>query len=204
MLNLSTQEANASQIDVAIDDSAIMAKLLDYVYTSEYDGTSLVESGTSSVWLNAKLYAAADYYAIPQLKKVARAQFEQSATKAWTHDWLTNELGEMSAIINFIYENTPNEGGFGLRDTAIKIVVPCATKLFNLGESLKGLQDTTQKSGEFWRDFSIALLKKWQGFRKVQCQQCQHVWADPRPDIPDVYCPGCRALKRGWDRYQVD
>jgi len=202
--NSSTQEGNTGQIDLEIGDSAIIAKLLDYVYMFEYDDTSLVKTGVSSLWLNAKLYAAADFYVIPSLKRTTQAKFEQSMIKLCSQFKSTQELGELPAIMEFIYENTVDEGGSGLRETAVKIIVLHATKLFDRDEGFKGLQNIMEKTGAFGRDFGIALLKKWQGFRKVQCQQCRHIWADPRPNIPDVHCPGCQGLKHHWEKFQVE
>ena len=204
MSNSCTQEGNIGQVDLEIGDSAIIAKLLDYLYTFEYDDTSLVKTGVSSLWLNAKLYAAADFYVISSLKKATLAKFEQNVTKLCSQSESTQELSELPAIIEFIYENTVDEGGSGLRETAVKIIVRNATKLFDRDDGYKGLQNIMEKSGTFGRDFGIAMLKKWQGFRKVQCQHCWHIWADPRPNIPDVHCPGCKGLKHHWDNYQVE
>lgn len=87
--------------------------------------------------MNAKLYAAADFYVIPSLKKATRAKFEQSITKLCSQSESTQELGELPTIIEFIYENTVDEGGSGLREIVVKIIVLHATKLFDRDEPLK-------------------------------------------------------------------
>jgi hypothetical protein len=183
----------------------VIAKLLDYLYTIEYDDISLVETGVNSLELNAKIYVAADFYLITSLKKVAQAKFKRRVTELCGQSKPTDELSELPAIMEYIYQNTVDKGDPGLRETAVKVIVLHAEKLFALDESLKeGLQNLMEKSGAFGRDFNIAVLKKWQGFRKVQCQHCRHIWADPRSPIPDCHCPGCQGLKHNWNDYQVE
>jgi hypothetical protein len=66
------------------------------------------------------------------------------------------------------------------------------------------LHSIREKSGTFGRDISIAVLRKWQGFRKVQCNQCDHVWADPQLNDPCLRCPMCKGFKLDRADYEIN
>lgn len=158
--------------------------------------------------LNAKVYAAADFYRIPSLKGMAQTRFEKAVTKLGGDSETPKDIAQLAKVVEFIYENTFDEdqpGSSGLREIIVKLVVRYADKLLirdKDGDS--DLFDMMEQCGAFGRDFGLAMFKKWQGFRKVQCQQCRHIWADPRVSIPDVNCPGCRERKHSWNKYQVE
>jgi hypothetical protein len=197
------QEGHTNRVDLEVGDSEIIAQLLKYLYTLEYD-ISTAETGANSTWLNAKSYAAADFYVIPSLKKVSRANFEQSAAKLCSLSDSKEGLSELPAIIWFIYENTIDEAGLDLRETAVKVIISHAAKFFESDENIDCLQSMMKKSGTFERDISIAMLRKWQDFRKVNCNQCGHVWADPRLNDFSLCCPKCNVRKYDWADYEVD
>jgi hypothetical protein len=174
------------------------------LYTAEYDDSSLIESGVSPLWVNAKIYVAAEFCVIPSLKIMAQAKFEQIATNLFRQPKTLEEQKELPAVVEFIYENTVDKAGPGLREAVVKIILLHANDVFGQHDLREGLRSTMEKSGEFGRDFSFGVFKKWEGFRKVQCQGCLHIWADPRPRIPDTHCPDCQDFRHNWNDYEVE
>lgn len=179
----------------------MIEKLLDYLYTTDYNDTPAM----SPLLLNAKIYVAADFYLIPSLKKAAQSNFEQILTDLCNQSEPPEKLYELPTIMEYIYENTEYQDGTGLRQSAASALVRHAEKFFDRDEGLKdAMLKVMEATGSMGADFGIALLNKWKGFRKVQCQQCWHIWADPRSSIPNVRCPGCEQPKSSWGKYEVN
>lgn len=176
-----------------------MRLVLDYIYTLDYQDHS-------SLSINIDVFIAADFYMIPKLKELTSMKFEQvlfhSLTKATFLD-----------AVNEIYTKTLSKD-CTLRPMISRVIMNQHEDLFNSPSFLQMLEDIP----ELGKDVAISMRScltqyenKWRAFRKVQCQFCRHIWADPRPYIPDsTPCPGCQRQlyslsgHTGWNQCQVE
>jgi hypothetical protein len=163
-----------------------------------------VDQSENNLVTDVNAYVAADFYVVPFLKTLVAAKFKDHLTSLWNSD-------NFPVAVETIYTETVSTDR-ALRDLVLDTIIKHASVL--LGPSISctstALTSVMDRVAELGKDLSIRMLSevsaqdRWSGFRKVQCQQCQHIWADPRAIIPDMDCPGCHEFKGNWDRYEVE
>lgn len=118
-----------------------------------------------------------------------------------------NELTELPDVIKYIYENTVAGMDSEIRKAIVQVVVQYRKTLFDKEKPLrKELETVMEEVGAFGKDLGVAMMEvvdlPWQ---KVQCQECEHIWADSRETIPQgTHCPGCKLALYSWNDYTVD
>ncbi|KAF2422100.1 hypothetical protein EJ08DRAFT_682825 [Tothia fuscella] len=171
-------------VKVGYEDDLVKA-VLQYCYTMDYDAKD-------DMLFHAKMYSVADYYGIPALKPLALTKFEEVARCSDPN---------ITATIEHIYNNTPEEDR-SLRDVLVRV---CMTK--DLGSLLLDDAFATVFATiiEFRKDLALLLVgaSRWIGWKKVQCQRCQHIWADTRETIGNATCPCCGDCLYQWDNFAV-
>ncbi|KAK6703198.1 hypothetical protein SNK04_013086 [Fusarium graminearum] len=103
------KESIERKIEIKDFDPIIVAAMLCFVYTFDYDEPS----DDKSMLFHAEVYKVADMYDIPALKECSKKKF----ASAMNADWNTDDF---PYAISEVYKNTPLEDG-GLRDLAVAI-----------------------------------------------------------------------------------
>lgn len=183
---------------------------MDFLYTLDYGYKPIEGQADSKLLSHANVYVAADFYDVPELKEVAATKFQANlANVSLTGD-------EFPKTLEAIYTNT-NSSDRILRDIALKFILDnTSTYLKTPGNGGLTINDVMRRVPELGQELTMRMLAeleilkpladKWhgQGFRKVQCQSCLHIWADSKAVIPGgTHCPGCHLPKWDWDLYQV-
>jgi len=106
-LNRSLQEARESQIDLSAEDSDVLSRMIDFLYTSDY--TVLEEPAAP---IHVAIYAMSIKFEIPALQAIAKARFEQELSSA------TMTRVNLIELIPEVY-NTTFEGDRSLREPLV-------------------------------------------------------------------------------------
>lgn len=104
--------------------------LLEYLYVLDYDDRTMgPEQG--ALITNAEIYAAADFYDIPSLKKVAQAKMKRcvNTMQMWSN-W------EVPQALSIVYTTTLVKDR-GLRDIVLKAVLENFKVLKKVGDQTK-------------------------------------------------------------------
>jgi hypothetical protein len=99
--------------------------MLSYLYTSDYEGGGKQWEGG---FCNTRLYAIAEKYDIPLLKRLARARFTEWAESNWSHR-------DFPTVVKEVYESTPSSD-LGLRDIVSHLCGQHVKELANKDEFL--------------------------------------------------------------------
>ena len=100
----------------------MVARMIRYLYTLDYNDTSIAAYATesdaetpteSTLCVNVQMYILGDKYGIWGLKKAAAAEFEKEMTQK-------TDILEFLPVVAKIYESTP-EPDRGLRDVAVRL-----------------------------------------------------------------------------------
>ncbi len=201
-------------VELKVGDSETIAKLLEYIYTEQYDyGPEPNISDIQRLALNAKLYIAADFYAIDSLKVVSRFKFKSIADTVQSMPGFEKIASEIPTLILLVYKNSPpsdaDNATEGLRGPLLDLILRNIDSLLEQQKSTSpNLADVLEECGPFGRDFGLLMAKKWmslkadwKGFTKFQCH-CNHLWADSRRHFT-ASCPKCNA-KYVWESKSSD
>lgn len=112
------QEGKENSVDLVVGDADTISRLLEYLYTFDY---SVTTTDLGPLVCNAKIYEAADFYLIPELKKLAAERFIHAANSFWmsrhfldgvecvyTHDTLSGDLGKelRNIVLRTIFDHS--------------------------------------------------------------------------------------------------
>ncbi|CAG8956449.1 hypothetical protein HYFRA_00003834 [Hymenoscyphus fraxineus] len=84
-----SKEANERQVDLPENDPHAVGKMLDYLYTHQYDAE---ETGASLI-LHARLYVCGDKYDIPGLKSLSKQKYLEVLKTYYQHAVFGQSLG---------------------------------------------------------------------------------------------------------------
>ncbi|CAF3590643.1 unnamed protein product [Fusarium graminearum] len=164
-------ESIERKIEIKDFDPIIVAAMLCFVYTFDYDEPS----DDKSMLFHAEVYKVADMYDIPALKECSKKKF----ASAMNADWNTDDF---PYAISEVYKNTPLEDG-GLRDLAVAITREHIKTLIGRDDFSRLLRKTA--------DFSADLIPFLCGGTSGDGIQMAH----GHPQGRDV-CPNCLQPKR--------
>ncbi|WXC67160.1 hypothetical protein SNK03_012931 [Fusarium graminearum] len=167
----SFQESIERKIEIKDFDPIIVAAMLCFVYTFDYDEPS----DDKSMLFHAEVYKVAGMYDIPALKECSKKKF----ASAMNADWNTDDF---PYAISEVYKNTPLEDG-GLRDLAVAITREHIKTLIGRDDFSRLLRKTA--------DFSADLIPFLCGGTSGDGIQMAH----GHPQGRDV-CPNCLQPKR--------
>ncbi|KAI4099365.1 MAG: hypothetical protein LQ339_006040 [Xanthoria mediterranea] len=168
------EEGKTSRLDLQEENPAVVAKLVNYLYTCDYDDcvfdfpghdsedSNAKESEEASnedsrersksqafkpgeLALHARMYVVGDMYCVDQLKLLAKAKF----SAALVNDWDKEDFPE---IIRFIYDNTVSSDR-GLRES----LVPTLLQHKEILRADDTFMNVVETHGEFARD----LINAW-------------------------------------------
>jgi hypothetical protein len=181
--------------------------MLEFLYTLQYKDRSPDFPFECEALLHAKVFQAADFYDIEELKDLARTKFSDALDSLLNNVSSAPIVAELSEVVQFVYEHLPDTNQPSNSVSFRKILVDISFK-FAKSQDESDIRNILAGNGDFAADFAVdcavATLSKWKGFRKVQCQTCKHIWADQRDVIPDgTTCPGCQEKKFNWDKCVV-
>ena len=173
------QEGQTGVIDLSEDDSDLVARVLEFLYESKYEGCSDLYDLRSQLNFDVGMYIMADKYHIPRLRDYARASTQKTLE-------CINEAETLLENIPRIYEATPDSEKW-LRASAVQ----CTRRFYeriNADEKLKqvfhGLIQT------IWQ-FNVDLLESFAAMPILKtCLTCGH-WQEPSK---------WRAEPGGWQR----
>lgn len=169
------QEGETSRLDLQEESPAVVAKLVNYLYTCDYDDCILDFSGHDSednnangseeasnedsrersksqafmpgkLALHARMYVVGDMYRVDQLKLLAQAKFSAALVNCWDKE-------DFPEIIRFIYDNTVSSDR-GLRESLVPVLLQQKDKLRADG----AFMNVVETYGEFAEDFVSALI----------------------------------------------
>ena len=163
----------------------------------DYDDRAL-EPEQGPLLTNAEIYAAADFYDIPSLKKLAQVKMKKCVLSLWEHE-------EFPQAVRIAYTSTlPKDRG--LRDIVLKTILE---HFEDLGETVDEtehgmLEDRPTFSqvmsevADVSRDIALQFSQKWMKFRQVKCD-CGHIWAyTTQSEQLHMACPHCAAIRSDW------
>lgn len=165
------QESIERKIEIKDFDPIIVAAMLCFVYTFDYDEPS----DDKSMLFHAEVYKVANMYDIPALKECSKKKF----ASAMNADWNTDDF---PYAISEVYKNTPLEDG-GLRDLTVAITREHIKTLIGRDDFSRLLRKTA--------DFSADLIPFLCGGTSGDGIQMAH----GHPQGRDV-CPNCLQPKR--------
>ena len=168
------QEGKTRRLDLQEENPAVVAKLVSYLYTCDYDDCVLDfpahdsednnanggekasnedsrERSKSQAFmpgklaLHARMYVAGDMYRVDQLKLLAKAKFSTALGDGWDKE-------DFPEIIRFIYDNTVSSDR-GLRESLAPILLQHQGKL----RADDAFMNVVETHGEFARD----LINAW-------------------------------------------
>lgn len=169
------QEGKTNRLDLQEESPAVVAKLVNYLYTCDYDDSVLDfpehdsednnangseeasnedsrERSDSQAFmpgklaLHARMYVVGDQYCIDQLKLLAKIKFSAALVNCWDKE-------DFPEIIRFIYDNTVSKDR-GLRESLVPILLQHQEEL----RADDAFMDVVETHGEFAKDFVNALI----------------------------------------------
>lgn len=170
----------------------------------DYDDRAL-EPEQGPLLTNAEIYAAADFYDIPSLKKLAQVKMKKCISTLWEHE-------EFPGAIKIAYTSTlPKDRG--LRDIVLKAVLENFKDLganvdqteHSICDDRPSFSQILSEVADFSRDIALQLSNKWIQFRQVKCE-CGHTWAysTEKPEQAHMACPHCATVRSDWASRRVD
>jgi hypothetical protein len=193
-LGLYVQESVEDCVKLESSEPEVVHALLQYLYSLEYEAP-IAEPEVAAMTFHAKMYAASDYFGVDSLKCTAKERFEKTATENWDSD-------EFVTAVQLVYGSTPSHDR-SLRDTVAQL---CSTHFQELMSKREHFGELMSANGDLGKDMCEILARRynfWAGYRKFQCQGCNHIWADARPLIGNTHCPGCENMMYRWDEFEV-
>lgn len=121
--NMLLKEGKENSVDLVTGDADTISRLLNYLYTFDYSDT---DTDIGLLVCNAKIYEAADFYLIPELKKLAAEKFIHAAKSFWmTHHFLKGA--------DWVYTHEPLLGDLGdnLRNIVLNTILRHSDELLN-------------------------------------------------------------------------
>ncbi|EER37491.1 BTB/POZ domain-containing protein [Histoplasma capsulatum var. duboisii H88] len=146
------------------DDPRTIEAMLRFMYGLDYDGS--IQGCTSLMLFSSKVYVAADYYGIPELKENAKAKFEVAVHACWNMD-------DFPITIVEVYTRTlPTDRN--LRN----ILANTAKDHFELLLQKDEFLCTLEQCGRFAADVAQLLASKYSSINgtKYRCPSCMIEW----------------------------
>jgi len=122
--------------------------MLSYFYTHDYRGPNL-EKCDGGMLLDARVYAIADKYLIPDLRALAATRFEEGAQSQWSTPNFADAIDEL--YTERFVDNRK------LREVVVEAVRNHATELFGGNQAYEKFVEVHDRTGEFSAACSKAL-----------------------------------------------
>ncbi|KAI9723912.1 MAG: hypothetical protein M1828_004031 [Chrysothrix sp. TS-e1954] len=124
-------EAETSMIDLMEEDADAIGILLKFLYTGQY----VIHKDNSDKFINVKVYALADKYDVPALKKAASWYF-----LTWSHRLILRAMAKCELFsqsttflraVQHVYEVVPEHAQAELIDDALNVAAHCPHKFYS-------------------------------------------------------------------------
>lgn len=167
------QEGVTGEIDLPSDDPNIVAHLIQFLYTGDFNDQSTLEHVVQGSRMLActKAYIMADKFNVPGLKTLAATKF----TTAIATEWNTEGL---STAIELIYNQIPENDRI-LKDVVLKVISEHVKELVDRGE----FASLCKADGEIAFDIL-----------------CKHLTYEPEPEPSSGVCPWYGIAHYSWIR----
>jgi hypothetical protein len=188
----------------------VIRYLLEFLYALDYSNdktanksieeanqaTDSNNPGENQLLFYANVYAAADLYLIPMLKKVAAEKFDAKITLVWDTD-------KFLQAVEYVYTNTAFSRDLGLRTPVLQVILENGAYYFiaSPDSSLLSLRKLIYECPELGNNIVMLSLPnalngiELKGFKVMQCRasNCNFIWeAAPRPRGA-IECPRCNS-----------
>ncbi|KAI7286699.1 hypothetical protein KC345_g1042 [Hortaea werneckii] len=184
------KEGKEGTIALKEDDRKVIDAMLHWFYEFDY-GPSQDEE--FKLRLDVRVYAAADKYLLPNLKRLAATKFEERAEKAWPSKDFVGATFE-------VYRSSL-EGDNVLKQKIVRIVADRRSKIFHPEQGYKAFKMMAVSIPEFGRDVLIAssVMEHGDEWAKYKCPKCATYWCMQKK-TEFFWCPkGCNpARARTW------
>jgi len=177
---IALQEAASNTIDLEDDDPAIIRRMVNYMYQLDYTYEPKAEHETSHMMIDVQMYAIADKYDIPGLKRLAILKFRGLTNASW-------KTPAFPEAIKAIYETTPDSDR-GLRDVVLKKSVEHSKTLF---KAETGFKEMLQEAPSFASDLAKELSEGRIPDAKItKCIYCGNL-CTVKASLKSGCCPYC-------------
>lgn len=162
------QEGKEGTITLEEDDPQVVDAMLHWFYEFDY-ATS--QDPEQALILNLRVYAAAEKYLLPSLKRLAMTKFEQRAEKEWRSD------GFAGAIVE-AYDRLLDVDD-ALRQKIARIVNDHRSELFDATKGNEMFKYMAVEIPMFGRDVLMASCGSGNadGWAKYKCPTCGTYWS---------------------------
>lgn len=190
----SNKETADCMIKLKDDDILIVAAMLRFFYTFDYDAGGNTADVMSPTVFNVKMYSIGDKYDVPALKMLARQKFEESAKACWDMDDFPHAIAE-------VYKSTPPTDR-GLRDLARDISLKNIKPLLKKQVFNNVLNEVVGFASDLVRVQPIKPDEE-KSITKLICPSCSGLWGIDSKRTGGHYCPHCGEHRSDWLRHAV-
>ncbi|KAG5292974.1 BTB/POZ domain-containing protein [Histoplasma ohiense] len=171
------------------DDPRTIEAMLRFMYGLDYDSSS--QGRTSPMLFDSKVYVAADYYGIPELKEKAKAKFEVAVHACW-------DMDDFPITIVEVYSRT-----LRMDRNLRNILANTAKDHFKLLLKKDEFLCTFEQCGHFAVDVAQLLASNYSSINgtKYRCPSCATEWEGKllATKLPPTYCIYC-GCKSDWKK----
>lgn len=154
--------------------------MINYMYQLDYTYEPKAEHETSHMMIDVLMYAIADKYDMPGLKRLALLKFTALVNASW-------RTAAFPTAIKAIYETTPDSDR-GLRDVVIKKSAEHSQTLF---KAANGFKDMLQEAPGFASDLAERLSETYITDSKIaKCARCDSLCV-VKTSLRMGCCPYC-------------
>ncbi|KAI7257543.1 hypothetical protein KC343_g6462 [Hortaea werneckii] len=194
------KEGKEGTITLKEDDPQVIDALLHWLYNFEYDEYGLSQDHQCPMVLDVRVYAAADKYFVPNLKRLAVEKFEKHTKAGWKSDGFANAIPEAYVVVP--------ESDRTLKNIIIDVASAHKAALFHPSKGSEVFKRLTAELPEFGKDLLVASNITWiEGeWVKYRCPGCGMDWAMPESKT-DFTCPRYCIGKRNpsfWEAFKQE
>ncbi|KAI7467862.1 hypothetical protein D0860_01894 [Hortaea werneckii] len=164
------------------DDPQVVDALLHWLYNFDYGDYGNLQDHCCPIVLDVRVYAAADKYLLPNLKRLAAEKFEKHAKAEGESDGFVKAIQEAYDVV------------LESDRTLKKIIIDVASKhklaLLHPSKGSEFFKRLTAELPEFGKDLLVASNITWiePDWVKYRCPGCNMHWAMPE-QTEDFACP---------------
>ncbi|RMY41622.1 hypothetical protein D0865_12236 [Hortaea werneckii] len=168
----SKQEGKLGKITLK-DDPQVVDALLHWLYNFDYGDYGNSQDHYCPSVLDVRVYAAADKYLLPNLKRLAAEKFEKGMKAEWESGGFVNAIQEAYVVIP--------ESDRTLKKIIIEVASKHKLALLHPSKGSEDFKRLTAELPEFGKDLLVASTITWidEEWVKYRCPSCKLHWAMP-------------------------
>ncbi|KAI7533878.1 hypothetical protein KC331_g12847 [Hortaea werneckii] len=155
------------------DDPQVVDALLHWLYNFDYGDYGNSQDHYCPSVLDVRVYAAADKYLLPNLKRLAAEKFEKGMKAEWESGGFVNAIQEAYVVIP--------ESDRTLKKIIIEVASKHKLALLHPSKGSEDFKRLTAELPEFGKDLLVASTITWidEEWVKYRCPSCKLHWAMP-------------------------